>query len=91
MGVGGRQSALFLLATKTVIWGITVNLELNKEEAELVTRVLADYLGNLRMEIGNTDSYDWRQDLKGDEERLKAVLARLGRPVGVPAALSRGS
>ena len=33
-----------------------MNLKLSKGEAELVTRILADYLGNLRMEIAETDS-----------------------------------
>ena len=40
-----------------------MSLELNKEEAEL-SGVLADYGGNLRMEISNTGSHDFREGLK---------------------------
>ena len=32
-----------------------MNLELNPDEAELISGIL-DYLGNLRMEISDTDS-----------------------------------
>ncbi|HEX6511769.1 MAG TPA: hypothetical protein VF157_05695 [Chloroflexota bacterium] len=57
-----------------------MNLELNQEESDLLGRVLNNYLGDLRMEIGKTENYDWRQSLHADEDRIKAVLARLGHP-----------
>jgi hypothetical protein len=54
-----------------------MNLTLEPEDVDLLERVLSGRLGDLRMEISNTDSYDFRQDLKADEARLKALLERL--------------
>jgi hypothetical protein len=55
-----------------------MQLELNQGEAELVQRVLTNYLGDLRMEIRDTDSYDFRQGLKEDEQSLRSILERFG-------------
>lgn len=57
--------------------GRKVNLELHRDEFELVRQVLERHLSNLRMEIAGTEKYDWRKDMQADEERLKNVLARL--------------
>jgi hypothetical protein len=54
-----------------------MNLTLEPEDVDLLERVLSSRLGDLRMEISNTDSYEFRQDLKADEARLKALLERL--------------
>ena len=64
-----------------------MQLELDAADADLLERLLDGRLGDLRMEISNTDDYDFRQGLKEDEARIKALLARLrqGRPEGQPA------
>jgi hypothetical protein len=48
------------------------------EKAEVLRRTLSSLLGELRMEISNTEKYDLRESLKGDEERIKAILAKIG-------------
>ena len=52
-------------------------MTLDAQEAALVHKILAAYLSDLRMEISGTDSYSLRQELKHDEERIKALLVRL--------------
>ena len=50
-----------------------LELDLNEEEQSILKMVLESYLSDLRMEIADTDSYDFRQGLK---ER-KAVLIKV--------------
>ncbi len=54
-----------------------MQLELDAADTELLRRILETHLGNLRMEISNTENFEWRKSLQADEERLKAILARL--------------
>jgi cob(I)alamin adenosyltransferase len=54
-----------------------MELTLDAEDVALLSRILSNYLSDLRMEIAQTDQYEWRQALKQDEERIKALLARL--------------
>lgn len=54
-----------------------MQLYLQPEEASLLRRILSSYLGDLRMEISNTDSYDMRQSLKREEEQITAIIGRL--------------
>lgn len=54
-----------------------MQLALGTEETELLLRILHGYLSDLRMEIAGTESFDFRQGLKQDEERIKALLGRL--------------
>jgi hypothetical protein len=51
--------------------------ELTPAEAEKLQRVLGRYLSELRMEIGRTDSYEYRQGLKAQRAVLRGVLMRL--------------
>jgi hypothetical protein len=60
--------------------GTTMQLTLDAEDVELLERILSNHLGDLRSEISNTDDYDFRQGLKADEVRLRALLARLRQP-----------
>jgi len=48
-------------------------------EAELLLRVLQQYLSDLRMEITDTEDFDFRQSLKQDELRIKDMIERLER------------
>jgi len=54
-----------------------VQLDLDEADRELLKRILDRYLGNLRMEISNTENFDWRKALHTDEDRIKAMLAKL--------------
>lgn len=54
-----------------------MHLELDPADIDLLRRVLERHLGNLRMEISNTENFEWRKALHADEERLKALIARL--------------
>ena len=47
-------------------------VDLNDEEIEILVAVLRSYLSDLRMEIADTDSLEFRQILK----RRKAVLLK---------------
>ena len=55
----------------------TMHLELDTDDAVLLKRVLERVIGDLRMEVSNTESYDLRKSLQADEARLKAILDRL--------------
>jgi hypothetical protein len=54
-----------------------VQIELTSEEAETLRAVLESYLSDLRMEIADTDSMDFRENLKKTEVFLKDLLQRL--------------
>ena len=54
-----------------------MELKLEEPEIEVLRRVLQNYLPNLREEVYKTENYDWRQDLKKDEEIIKGLIARL--------------
>ena len=57
-----------------------MNLELSSDDLALLTRVLERFVSDLRMEIAGTENADWRHAMHADEERIKAILARLGAP-----------
>lgn len=52
-------------------------LELSPAEVATLREVLTSYLGDLRMEVADTDSYDLRQELKAKEEAIRALVDRL--------------
>ena len=52
-------------------------LDLNEEEREALRRVLEEYVSDLRMEISNTDSQEFRDELKGTEALLDGIASRL--------------
>ena len=55
----------------------THNLTLTEEQREMLREILQSYLSDLRMEVADTDSYDYRQPLKRKEEFLKELLVDL--------------
>jgi hypothetical protein len=57
-----------------------MDLTLTTDEATLLARIVRNYLSDLRMEIRETDSYEWRQSLKHDEALLNGLLSRLPAP-----------
>ncbi len=54
-----------------------INLDLTKEENDILAMVLENYLSDLRMEIADTDSMDFRESLKKKKDVLKKVLETL--------------
>jgi hypothetical protein len=56
---------------------MTIELSLDKEDAGVLELVLEAYLGELRFEIGSTDSFDYRSRLHEQENRLNRMLAVL--------------
>lgn len=55
-----------------------MHLTLTAEEASILHEVLTYYVSDLRMEISNTDSMDFREQLKAKEAFLKRLLDDLG-------------
>jgi hypothetical protein len=56
---------------------MAVQLTLENQERELLSRILNDYLDNLRMEIGATDSRNMRAEMHRNEETIKSILESL--------------
>jgi hypothetical protein len=54
-------------------------IELTDQEAELLRDVLEEYVSDLRMEVANTESMDFREALKEKERILKGLVERLSR------------
>ena len=52
-------------------------LQLNAKEKEVLTEALASYISDLRMEIADTDSKDFREHLKSNEEILNQIVKML--------------
>jgi hypothetical protein len=52
-----------------------LELDLSDEERRILEEVLDAAVSDLRMEIADTDSYDFRQMLKGRKLTLMKVLA----------------
>ncbi|PYP73005.1 MAG: hypothetical protein DMD36_00890 [Gemmatimonadetes bacterium] len=57
-------------------------LTLTDEEAGTLRRVLEQYVSDLRMEIADTDSMDFRDQLKREEAFLKKLIEQLGTDGG---------
>ena len=63
-----------------------MELVLTDEETRLLREVLTNHIGELRSEIAHTERYALRQELKHDEELLRALVARLApTPQGIAA------
>jgi len=56
---------------------MTTQLILEEQDRELLTRILTQYLGDLKMEIGDTDSRTMRAEMHKDEDAIKSMLERL--------------
>jgi hypothetical protein len=53
------------------------SLTLNQEEHDLLAEVLQETISELRMEIADTDSHDYRAQLHKREDMLKALASRI--------------
>ena len=54
-----------------------MQVELSQEEAEVTARVLRNYLGDLSMEIRDTEDHAFREALKADKQAILGFLQRL--------------
>jgi len=57
-------------------------LSLTDKEGETLTKALEAYLSDLRMEIADTDAYDFREGLKQEESVITQLLERLRKGPG---------
>jgi len=57
------------------------NLQLTDHEAHILQNLLENDLGDLRMEVANTDSAPFRDKLKEREVIIKRLIAALGGSV----------
>jgi hypothetical protein len=58
-----------------------MELILHDDEAQLLRQVLTQHISNLKLEIGGTENFAWRQGLKEDRATLTALLSRLDQAV----------
>jgi hypothetical protein len=63
-----------------------LQLDLNSTEREILVSILEVCLSDLRMEIANTDSMDYRDVLKERKGVLIKSLAALGGATDAPSA-----
>lgn len=54
-----------------------MTIDLSAPERELLLAVLRDQLGSLKGEIYKTETWDYKQELKGREELLVGLIGRL--------------
>lgn len=59
-------------------------MTLTHEEAETLKGALSSYVSDLRMEIADTDSWQFRQNLKHEEVLLKKLMAQLDAELAAP-------
>jgi hypothetical protein len=55
------------------------SLELSKEEKDALVDVLESYISDLRMEMADTDSSFFREELKAKKTILAGILDRLNK------------
>jgi hypothetical protein len=63
-------------------------ITLTQEEAAALREMLGNYISDLRMEIADTDSMQFREDLKRQEVLLKKLLQQLDAELAAPEASS---
>jgi len=61
---------------------------MTQAEAAALREILSSYLSDLRMEIADTDSMQFREGLKRREALLKKLLEQLDAAVASPDAAS---
>ncbi len=59
-----------------------IHLDFSTDEVKILASVLESYLSELRVEIADTDSHDFREMLKERKVVLEKTLETLGHPVG---------
>lgn len=59
-----------------------MDVNLSDDDAELLRRILTNYLADLRMEIVDTDNHEYKATLRAEQTQLRDILDRLGGPTG---------
>jgi hypothetical protein len=52
-------------------------IELSADEQRVLLQTLQEELGRLKAEINRTEAHDFKQELKGRESALMAIIGRL--------------
>ena len=55
-----------------------MQVDLNEDEVAALLTALDQYIPGLREEIGKTENYDYREELKAQEASLHRVVTKLG-------------
>ena len=63
-------------------------ITLTQEEVAALRDILSSYLSDLRMEVADTDSMQFREGLKRTEVLLKKLLQQLDAELTAPGASS---
>ena len=63
-------------------------ITLTQEEAATLREVLSSYVSDLRMEVADTDSSQFRENLKREEALLKKLLQQLDAELAAPGTSS---
>jgi hypothetical protein len=63
-------------------------ITMTRAEAAALRDILSSYLSDLRMEIADTDSMQFREGLKGQEALVRKLLEQLDAAVASPDASS---
>jgi hypothetical protein len=54
-----------------------ITLNLSREDRDILIRVLDEYYSELRMEISNTENWEFKKGLKEEESTLLGILTQL--------------
>jgi hypothetical protein len=54
-----------------------LQISLNAEDSELLHRILASYLSDLRVEIAGTDLEGFKESLRSEEQLIKRLLRQI--------------
>jgi hypothetical protein len=76
------QLSMLAMARKPIM----AQIILTQEEAAALRGALNSYVSDLRMEIADTDSWQFRQNLKREALLLKKLLEQLDAELTSPAA-----
>ncbi len=57
-----------------------LQFSLRPEDRDLLVDIVEEYLSDLREEIGDTDNFDYRNKLKGEEKTIGEILDALTHP-----------
>jgi hypothetical protein len=52
-------------------------LELNEKEFAVLTRIVENYLPEMRGLIASGGPFEWRTEMKQEEETVKGIIAKL--------------
>ncbi len=62
-----------------------IRLELTQEEHDLLLEILREFLSNLRMEIVDTDSVDYKDTLRHEKGVVTELMRKVNEAVAEPS------